>query len=45
MPLVAGVGPTDVVSTTGKIWMDRNLGASEVANSTTDAASYGDLYQ
>jgi hypothetical protein len=25
--------------------MDRNLGASQVANSSTDAASYGDLYQ
>jgi uncharacterized protein (TIGR02145 family) len=34
-----------VVSTTGKIWMDRNLGASQVATSSTDAASYGDLYQ
>ena len=32
-------------STTGKIWMDRNLGASQVATSSTDAASYGDLYQ
>jgi hypothetical protein len=31
--------------TTGKTWMDRNLGASQVANSSTDAASYGDLYQ
>jgi Fibrobacter succinogenes major domain (Fib_succ_major) len=31
--------------TTGKIWMDRNLGASQVAISSTDAASYGDLYQ
>uniref|UniRef100_UPI004047DFC0 FISUMP domain-containing protein n=3 Tax=Algoriphagus sp. TaxID=1872435 RepID=UPI004047DFC0 len=30
---------------TGKIWMDRNLGASQVATSSTDAASYGDLYQ
>jgi uncharacterized protein (TIGR02145 family) len=34
-----------VVSTTGKIWMDRNLGATQVASSSTDAASYGDLYQ
>ncbi len=25
--------------------MDRNLGASQVATSSTDAASYGDLYQ
>ena len=31
--------------TTGKIWMDRNLGATQVATSSTDAASYGDLYQ
>ncbi|MDD4386080.1 MAG: FISUMP domain-containing protein [Bacteroidales bacterium] len=31
--------------TTGKIWMDRNLGASQVATSSTDALSYGDLYQ
>ncbi len=30
---------------TGKTWMDRNLGASQVATSSTDAASYGDLYQ
>lgn len=31
--------------TTGRIWMDRNLGASQVATSSTDAASYGYLYQ
>ena len=30
---------------TGRTWMDRNLGASQVATSSTDAASYGDLYQ
>jgi uncharacterized protein (TIGR02145 family) len=30
---------------TGKIWMDRNLGAKQVATSSTDADSYGDLYQ
>ena len=30
---------------TGKIWMDRNLGASQVATSSTDALAYGDLYQ
>lgn len=35
----------DVVSTTGKVWMDRNLGASQVATSSTDANSYGDLFQ
>jgi hypothetical protein len=41
--------PTAVVDvtnpTTGKTWMDRNLGASQVATSSTDAAAYGDLYQ
>jgi uncharacterized protein (TIGR02145 family) len=34
-----------VTSSTTKIWMDRNLGAAQVATSSTDAASYGDLYQ
>jgi hypothetical protein len=42
-------GPTTVVEvtnpTTGKTWMDRNLGATQVATSSTDAAAYGDLYQ
>jgi uncharacterized protein (TIGR02145 family) len=41
--------PTSVVdvtnATTGKIWMDRNLGASQVATSVTDVNAYGDLYQ
>jgi uncharacterized protein (TIGR02145 family) len=31
--------------TTTKIWMDRNLGATQVATSSLDAAAYGDLYQ
>lgn len=31
--------------TTGKIWMDRNLGAAQVATSSTDYNSYGDYYQ
>ena len=35
----------DVVSVTGKTWMDRNLGASQVAASSSDVDSYGDLYQ
>lgn len=30
---------------TGRTWMDRNLGASQVAISITDSASYGSLYQ
>lgn len=31
--------------TTGETWMDRNLGASRVAQSSTDSLVYGDLYQ
>ena len=31
--------------TTGKTWMDRNLGASQAATSSTDENAYGDLYQ
>ncbi|MGM0648014.1 MAG: hypothetical protein ACQESZ_06465 [Bacteroidota bacterium] len=30
---------------TGKCWLDRNLGATQVASSSTDAAAYGDLFQ
>jgi uncharacterized protein (TIGR02145 family) len=42
-------GPTPIVEVTnpatGKTWMDRNLGASQIATSSTDALAYGDLYQ
>ena len=31
--------------TTGATWMDRNLGATQAATSSTDVAAYGDLYQ
>lgn len=34
-----------VTSSTNKIWMDRNLGATQVATSLTDNNAYGDLYQ
>jgi uncharacterized protein (TIGR02145 family) len=41
--------PTAIVDVTnpitGAIWMDRNLGASQVATSSTDDLAYGDLYQ
>ncbi len=37
--------PTVYNPTTGKTWMDRNLGASQVATSSTDTAAYGNLYQ
>ncbi|MDD2345763.1 MAG: FISUMP domain-containing protein, partial [Bacteroidales bacterium] len=38
----AGYG---LVSSSGNCWLDRNLGATEVATSSTDTAAYGDLYQ
>jgi uncharacterized protein (TIGR02145 family) len=42
-------GPTAIVDvtnpTTGATWMDRNLGATQVASTSNDANSYGDLYQ
>ncbi len=34
-----------VTSITGKVWMDRNLGATQVAASINDEKSFGDLYQ
>ena len=37
--------PTVINPTTDRIWMDRNLGASQVATSSDDAAAYGDIYQ
>lgn len=42
----ASVSSTDVINpSTGKIWMDRNLGATRVATSSTDTNAYGFLYQ
>lgn len=36
----------DVINpVTGRTWMDRNLGASRKATSSTDTEAYGDLYQ
>jgi uncharacterized protein (TIGR02145 family) len=35
----------EVTSNTGRIWMDRNLGATRAATNSKDAAAYGDLYQ
>jgi uncharacterized protein (TIGR02145 family) len=41
-----GGGFNDVFNpATGQTWMDRNLGASRVAQSSTDEQAYGDLYQ
>ena len=33
------------VESQGKCWMDRNLGASQVATAYNDSAAYGDLFQ
>ena len=42
----SGASVVEVINpSTGKTWMDRNLGASRVATSRTDADAYGDLYQ
>ena len=35
----------DVTGNAGKTWMDRNLGATQAATSSTDASAKGDLYQ
>jgi uncharacterized protein (TIGR02145 family) len=44
--ITAGAAIVDVTNpTTSKTWMDRNLGASQVAASSSDINSYGDLYQ
>jgi uncharacterized protein (TIGR02145 family) len=43
--LIPSSGSGTVVSS-GKVWMDRNLGVSQVATLiNTDSAAYGDLYQ
>jgi hypothetical protein len=34
-----------VVGANGKIWLDRNVGATQVATSSTDKDGYGDLFQ
>ena len=34
-----------VVGANNRCWLDRNLGASQVATSSNDQASYGDLFQ
>jgi hypothetical protein len=35
----------EVKSLTGRVWMDRNLGASQVAINSIDEKAFGDLYQ
>jgi len=43
--LVGTTTVVDVTTSTGKTWMDRNLGAYQAATSSTDAQAFGDLYQ
>ncbi|MEI7595078.1 MAG: hypothetical protein WCK02_04960 [Bacteroidota bacterium] len=47
VPVWVGSVLTNVVinPTTGRIWMDRNLGATQIAISSDNVASFGDLYQ
>jgi len=39
------LSPVPTVYSSGHEWMDRNLGANRVAESSDDSESYGDLYQ
>jgi uncharacterized protein (TIGR02145 family) len=41
----SGITYGTVVAEDGKCWLDRNLGAKEIATSPTDEASYGWLFQ
>ena len=47
--IYCAAGATAIVNVTnpktGRIWMDRNLGASQVATSSDDSKAYGDFYQ
>ncbi len=45
IPAIIAASNRNTVISAGQRWMDRNLGASQVATSATDAAAYGDLYQ
>jgi uncharacterized protein (TIGR02145 family) len=45
IPAGVTLAADEVYSITGKIWKDRNLGASQVATSSTDFNGYGNLYQ
>ncbi len=46
LPTKGSITPPPTVESAGQIWMDRNLGASQVAtNAFYDVAAYGDLYQ
>lgn len=42
---VISLKSVETVTSAGQVWMDRNLGASRVATSSSDSVAYGDLYQ
>lgn len=47
-PIVARDSKTQIIEVktlTGRIWMDRNLGATKAASSSSDTMAIGDLYQ
>lgn len=45
-PIDTGTEIVEVTNpATGRVWMDRNLGAVRAATSSTDQQAYGDLYQ
>jgi hypothetical protein len=44
-PQNASITVIEVKSKTGRIWMDRNLGATEIAISSRDNLAFGDLFQ
>jgi uncharacterized protein (TIGR02145 family) len=43
--IIVAINYGQVTSAGGRIWLDRNLGASQVATSSTDVNAYGDYYQ
>ena len=41
----SGTPVVELASTSGRVWMDRNVGASQAATSSTDYLAYGSLFQ
>ena len=40
-----GTAVVEITSASGRVWMDRNLGATQAATSSTDYLAYGSLFQ
>lgn len=45
MQVTKAIAYGTVTTRTGRIWLDRNLGATKVADNSTDGFAYGDYYQ